>query len=98
MVVSGQLHAPAALSPGKNVGIHSIAGWMGPRADLDSFGEEKMFLPMPGYEPRTVQPIGNRYTDTEKKPVFLIYSLSLLNYSLDRDLTWSSSRISKPRK
>ena len=69
MVVSGQFHGPAALSPGKNVGIHSIAGWMGPRAGLDGFGEEKMLLPLPGFEPRTVQPIGNRYIDTDKQKI-----------------------------
>ena len=68
-MVSGQLHAPAALSPGKEAGMHSIAGWMGPRAGMDSFGEEKMLLPLPGFEPRTVQPIGSRYTDTDKQKI-----------------------------
>jgi len=82
MVGSGQLHAPAALSPGKKVGVNSTAGWMGPRADLDSFREEKMLLLLPGFEHWTVQPIGSRYTEIDKqKSVSLIYSLSLLNYS-----------------
>jgi hypothetical protein len=40
---------------------------MGLRTGLDSFGEEKMLLPLPGFEPRTVQPIGSRYTDSGKQ-------------------------------
>jgi hypothetical protein len=32
--VSGQLHAPAALPPGKNPSIHFIGGW-DPRAGLE---------------------------------------------------------------
>jgi hypothetical protein len=36
MVVSGQLHTPAALSPGKEPnGIHWIGDWVGARAGLD---------------------------------------------------------------
>jgi hypothetical protein len=33
--VSGQLHAPAALPPGKSPGTHFIGGWVDPRAGLD---------------------------------------------------------------
>jgi hypothetical protein len=33
--VSGQLHAPAALPPGKRPGTHFIGGWVDPRAGLD---------------------------------------------------------------
>jgi hypothetical protein len=35
MRVGGQLHAPAALPPGKRTGTHFIGGWVGSRADLD---------------------------------------------------------------
>jgi hypothetical protein len=35
MGMGGQLHAPAALPPGKRLGTHSIGGWVGPRAGLD---------------------------------------------------------------
>jgi hypothetical protein len=35
MGVDGQLHAPAALPPGKRPGTHGIEGWVGPRAGLD---------------------------------------------------------------
>jgi len=34
--VSGQLHIPAALPPGKEPpGTHCIGGWVGPRVSLD---------------------------------------------------------------
>jgi len=37
MEVSGQLHAPATLTPGKNpYDTHWIGGWVGPRAGLDT--------------------------------------------------------------
>jgi hypothetical protein len=35
MGVGGQLHAPAALTPGKRPGTHFIGGWVGPRTGLD---------------------------------------------------------------
>jgi hypothetical protein len=39
MGVGGQLHAPAALPPGKIPGTHCIGGWVGPRAGLDGCGK-----------------------------------------------------------
>jgi hypothetical protein len=37
MEVSGKLHALAALPPGKKVlSTHWIAGWVGPKAGLDT--------------------------------------------------------------
>ena len=33
---------------------------MGPRAGLDGCGKSR---PPPGFDPRTVQPVGSRYTD-----------------------------------
>jgi hypothetical protein len=37
MGVSGQLHAPTALSPGERApGAHWVGGWAGPRAGLDA--------------------------------------------------------------
>jgi len=38
MEVSGQLHAPAAVSPGKNPGTYWVGGWVDPSAGLDVFG------------------------------------------------------------
>jgi hypothetical protein len=35
MWVGAQLHAPAALPPGKKPGSHSIAGCVGPKTGLD---------------------------------------------------------------
>jgi hypothetical protein len=36
MELSGQLHAPATLTPEKDAAIPSlIGGWVGPRADMD---------------------------------------------------------------
>jgi len=36
MEVNGQLHAPAALAPGKAPVTQSTGGWVGPRAGLDA--------------------------------------------------------------
>jgi hypothetical protein len=41
MRVGGQLHAPAALPPGKRTGILCIGGWVGPRAGLDGCGKSR---------------------------------------------------------
>jgi hypothetical protein len=68
MEVSGQLHAPAALPPGKEPpGIHFIGRWMDPRAGLDDM-EKWRFFTLPGFEltlPVVVQPVASRYTDSE---------------------------------
>ena len=63
MEVSGELHAPAALPPGKYFRTtHRIGGWVGPRAGLDGFGEKKSLFSIPEFEPRTVQPVASRYS------------------------------------
>jgi hypothetical protein len=50
--VSGQLHAPAALPPGKEPpGTHWIGGWLCPRTGLDEV-EVRKILPLPGLELR----------------------------------------------
>jgi hypothetical protein len=42
--VSGQLHAPAALPPGKEPpGTHWIGGWMAPRAGLENLEKRTFF-------------------------------------------------------
>jgi hypothetical protein len=58
MEVSGQLHVPAALPPGKDLrlGTHLVGGWMGPRTGLDALGKSK-FFPLPGLE---LRPLGHR--------------------------------------
>jgi hypothetical protein len=63
--VSGQLHAPAALPPGKSPGTHFIGGWVDPRAGLDDMEKWKYFT-LSGLELSlsvVVQPVASRYTD-----------------------------------
>jgi len=46
MEVSDQIHAPAALSPGKGpLRTHWIGGWVGPRAGLDAMVKRKIPSP-----------------------------------------------------
>jgi hypothetical protein len=48
--VSGRLHAPAALPPGKRAPASNwIEGWVDPRAGLDDV-EKRNFLTLPGLE------------------------------------------------
>jgi hypothetical protein len=61
MEVSGEIHAPAALTPGKNPGTHCIEGCVGPRASLYCNGKNLLLLPR--FEPRNVQPAASRYTN-----------------------------------
>jgi hypothetical protein len=49
--MSGQLHTPAALPPGKIPDTHWIRCWVGPRTSLDD-AEKRQFLPLPGLELR----------------------------------------------
>jgi hypothetical protein len=66
MEVSGQLHAPAALPPGKEllVPIGKEAGWA-PRAVLDAVVRRKILSFCRESNPRTpiIQPVAQRYTD-----------------------------------
>jgi hypothetical protein len=66
MEVNGQLHAPAALFPGKKrlVPTGQEAGWAPDRSGRD--GEEKNSQPLPRFEPPIIQPVAHRYT-TELK-------------------------------
>ena len=61
--VGGQSHDPAAFTPEKDtVPIVQKAGWApGPVW----IGAENL-PPPPGFDPRTVQPVGSRYTDWAK--------------------------------
>jgi hypothetical protein len=66
MVVSGQLHVPAASPPGKEPPVtHWIGGWVGPRAVLDAMVKGKIPSPRRKSNPRTpiIQPVAQRYTD-----------------------------------
>jgi hypothetical protein len=77
--VRGQLHAPAALPPGKSPGTHFIGGWVDPRAGLDDMEKWKFFI-LPGLElplPLVVQPVANRYTDWAiPAPLLIIFTFT----------------------
>lgn len=47
----------AALPPGRNTGAHGVGGWVDPGASLDVFEEDRNFLPLPEFEPRTVDSV-----------------------------------------
>jgi hypothetical protein len=49
--MSGQLHAPVYLSPGKI----ASSGWVVPRSGLDAM-ESRKILPLPSIEPRPSRP------------------------------------------
>jgi len=52
-----ELYIPAALSTRNNSGTQWIENWVCPRTSLGIFGEEKNLLPLPRFEPWTVQPL-----------------------------------------
>ena len=59
MGVGGQRHAPAALPPGKTrYPLYRRLG--GPQGRSGRVGK---ISPVPGFDPRTVQPVRSRYTD-----------------------------------
>jgi hypothetical protein len=62
MEVSGQLHAPAALPPGKEPLVPTVqeAGWAQSRPQHG--GEEKNSQPLLELEPPVIQPVAQRYT------------------------------------
>jgi hypothetical protein len=63
--VSGQLHAPAALPPGKSPQYPFYRRLGGPQSRSGRYGEVKFFT-LPGLElrpPLIVQPVASRYTD-----------------------------------
>jgi len=62
MRVGGQRHAPASLPAGRRTGTYFIAGCVGSRPSLNGC-EKSRPPPRPGFDPRTVQPVANRYTD-----------------------------------
>ena len=60
MGVGGQRHAPAALPPGKTrYPLYRRLGRPQGRS-----GRVRKISPLPGFDPRTVQPVASRYTDS----------------------------------
>ena len=70
--VRGQLHAPATTYPRKRPGTHCTGGWVGCSLGLDWCGKSR--LP-PGFDPRTVNLVGIRYTDYATGPTTSVYVL-----------------------
>ena len=64
-MVRGQRHAPAASYPRERPCTHCTGGWVGPRSGLDRCGKSRS---LPGFDPRTVQPVGSRYTGWATRP------------------------------
>jgi hypothetical protein len=64
MEVSGQLHVPAVLPPGKEP-LVPIGGWVGPRAVLDAVVKRKIPTSHRESNPRTpiAQSVAQRYAD-----------------------------------
>jgi hypothetical protein len=60
MEVSGQVHAPAALPPGKEPpDTHWIGGWVGPSVGLDDMEKRKFWSYRDSNsDPSVVQPVG----------------------------------------
>jgi len=56
--MSGKLHLPAALFPGKDPDTHWIEDWLGPRAGLDAVAKAKGIpsLLLPAIEPQSFSP------------------------------------------
>jgi hypothetical protein len=60
--VSGQLHAPTTLPPGKDPMVP--IDWVNPRASLDAMRGENSWLYQDwNSDPSVVQPLASRYTD-----------------------------------
>lgn len=51
------LHAPAAVTPGRVAGTHSVAGWVNYRLALHSSKNRGKILPLPGFDPSVPQQI-----------------------------------------
>ena len=76
-----QCPASAAFYPRERPGTYCTGGWVDPRAGLDRRG--KSHAP-PGFDPRTVQPVANRYTDQATRPTLQ----NLISYILPLALSY----------
>jgi hypothetical protein len=63
----GQRHAPAALPPGKTR-YRRLGGPQGRSRQV------RKIAPPPGFDPRTVQPVGSRYNDCATRPTNIVFS------------------------
>jgi len=51
------IHAPSALSRGKDPSAHGLGRWVGPRAIMEILEKRKNLLPLTGFEPLIVHPV-----------------------------------------
>jgi hypothetical protein len=61
--MSGQLHVPVALPPGKTVPIRQEAGWASEPVWTTGKGENSWPYRDSNFDPSVVQPVASRYTD-----------------------------------
>jgi hypothetical protein len=93
MEVSGQLHAPAALPPGKEApSTPWTGGWVGPRAVLDVVVKRKIPSPRRKSNPRTpiVQPVDQRYADWTITDVLTKYKDNF-TYTMTAVVDWQGN-------
>ena len=82
---------PRLLYTRKRPGTHCIGGWVGPRAGLDGCGK---YRPLPGHDPRTVQPIARLYTDWAiPTHIFIRYRYENSSRKLDNCLFASTEAV-----
>jgi hypothetical protein len=62
MEVSGQNHAPAALTSGRDHGTHWTGGRVGPKTGLEVLEKIQPHFALLGFTPRTVQPAEKTHT------------------------------------
>ena len=84
MDVSGELHAPTSLLPGKNFGVHLIGGWVAPKDSLDGFGNEKNLKSLPWCEFRAVQRVAEPSTDCATQLLCSVYISNAATMMLDQ--------------
>ena len=73
--VGAQRHAPSAFTPGKTrYPLYRRLG--GPQGQS---GRVQKISPQPGFDPRTIQPVGSHYTDYATRPAwYIVHSLNSL--------------------
>ena len=70
--VSGELHAPAALPPGRKAGAYWMECWVGARASLDVSEKNYRFLPCRNSNPGPFNQYPNPYTTDNTQPTFQV--------------------------
>jgi hypothetical protein len=77
MEVSGQLHAPVTLPPGKQPWYPLYRGLGGPHSRSEHYGEEKNLLPLPGIKPQILDHGACSLVATRSE----LFQLNFIDYS-----------------